>query len=47
MADELAVRVNGLLEELAMNVFWPVRRRLARHLLDLAADEQQGAVRSA
>ena len=42
MAEELAARVHGLLQELAMNTFWPVRRRLARHLLDLAADVQQG-----
>ena len=42
MAEELATRVNGLLEELAHNAFWPVRRRLARHLLDLAADAQEG-----
>ena len=42
MADELASRVDGLLQELAMNAFWPVRRRLGRHLLDLAAGEQQG-----
>ncbi len=42
MADELAARVGGLLQELAMNAFWPVRRRLARHLLDLAVDAQQG-----
>jgi CRP/FNR family transcriptional regulator, cyclic AMP receptor protein len=41
MAEELAERVNGLLEELAMNAFWPVRRRLGRHLLDLAVDEQE------
>ena len=46
MADELAARVDGLLQELAMNTFWPVRRRLGRHLLDLAADEQQGTVLS-
>ena len=44
MAEELAERVNGLLEELAMNAFWPVRRRLGRHLLDLAVDEQKGRV---
>jgi CRP/FNR family cyclic AMP-dependent transcriptional regulator len=44
MADELAVRVDGLLQELAMNAFWPVRRRLARHLLDLATEHQQGEV---
>jgi len=44
MADELGARVNDLLQELAMNAFWPVRRRLGRHLLDLAADEQQGEV---
>ena len=24
------------------NTFWPVRRRLARHLLDLAANAQRG-----
>jgi CRP/FNR family transcriptional regulator, cyclic AMP receptor protein len=42
MAEELATRVNGLLQELARNTFWPVRRRLARHLLDLAANAQQG-----
>jgi CRP/FNR family transcriptional regulator, cyclic AMP receptor protein len=44
MAEEMAERVSGLLEELAMNAFWPVRRRLGRHLLDLAVDEQQGRV---
>jgi CRP/FNR family transcriptional regulator len=42
LADELAARVEGLLQELAMNAFWPVRRRLGRHLLDLAADDQHG-----
>ncbi|QGN34652.1 Crp/Fnr family transcriptional regulator [Microlunatus sp. Gsoil 973] len=42
LADELAARVDSLLQELAMNAFWPVRRRLGRHLLDLAADDQQG-----
>ena len=42
MADELAARVNDLLQELAMNAFWPVRRRLGRHLLDLATDHQEG-----
>jgi len=42
MAEELATRVDGLLEELARNTFWPVRRRLARHLVDLAANAQQG-----
>lgn len=42
MAEELAERIGGLLQELAMNTFWPVRRRLARHLLDLAANAQQG-----
>ena len=44
LADELAARVDGLLQELAMNAFWPVRRRLGRHLLDLAVNEQQGQV---
>jgi CRP/FNR family transcriptional regulator, cyclic AMP receptor protein len=42
MAEELAARVDGLLHELAMNTFWPVRRRLGRHLLDLAVDAQKG-----
>jgi len=42
MAEELSARVDGLLQELARNTFWPVRRRLARHLLDLAADAQRG-----
>lgn len=42
MAEELATRVDGLLHELARNAFWPVRRRLARHLVDLAADSQRG-----
>jgi CRP/FNR family transcriptional regulator len=42
MAEELAERVDGLLYELAMNTFWPVRRRLGRHLLDLAVDAQTG-----
>jgi CRP/FNR family transcriptional regulator len=42
MAEELATRVDGLLQELARNTFWPVRRRLARHLLDLAANAQKG-----
>jgi len=42
MAQELATRVDGLLQELARNTFWPVRRRLARHLLDLAANAQKG-----
>jgi CRP/FNR family transcriptional regulator, cyclic AMP receptor protein len=41
MAEELAARVNDLLDELAMNAFWPVRRRLGRHLLDLAVNEQK------
>jgi CRP/FNR family cyclic AMP-dependent transcriptional regulator len=44
MADELAARVDGLLQELAMNAFWPVRRRLGRHLLDLAVNDQRGEV---
>jgi CRP/FNR family transcriptional regulator len=44
MAEELSARVDGLLQELAMNAFWPVRRRLGRHLLDLAVDDQHGEV---
>ena len=42
LAEELAARVAGLLDEVSMNAFWPVRRRLARHLLDLAVDNQSG-----
>ncbi len=40
LAKELSVRVRGLLDELADNAFLPVRARIARHLLDLAADSQ-------
>lgn len=42
IAEQLAHRVDDLLQEMAINAFWPVRRRLIRHLLDLAADEQDG-----
>lgn len=42
MAEELTRRIHGLLVELARNTFLPVQPRLARHLLDLAADTQVG-----
>ncbi|MGY1712204.1 Crp/Fnr family transcriptional regulator [Geodermatophilus sp. SYSU D00758] len=42
LADELSRRVRGLLDELARNTFFPVRARIARHLLDLATGTQRG-----
>lgn len=42
MTEQLAARVDELLQELAHNTFWPVRRRLARHLMDLAVNAQHG-----
>ena len=43
LAEELNRRVRGLLDELARNAFFPVRARIARHLLDLATNTQRGA----
>jgi CRP/FNR family transcriptional regulator, cyclic AMP receptor protein len=43
LAEELSRRVRGLLDELARNTFFPVRARIARHLLDLASSSQRGA----
>jgi len=42
LAEELSRRVHGLLTELARNTFFPVKARIARHLLDLAAATQHG-----
>lgn len=42
LSEELACRVRGLLDELARNTFFPVRARVARHLLDLATSRQRG-----
>lgn len=39
LAEELGHRVHGLLGELARNTFYPVRARIARHLLDLATSQ--------
>ena len=43
MAVEVTRRLNEVLEGLAGNVFGSVRQRVARQLLDLAADRQRGA----
>jgi CRP-like cAMP-binding protein len=43
LAEELSRRVHGLLAELARNTFFPVRSRIARHLLDLAVGTQRGS----
>ena len=42
LAEELSRRVHGLLTELARNTFFPVKARIARHLLDLAAATHRG-----
>jgi CRP/FNR family transcriptional regulator len=42
LAEELSRRVHGLLTELARNTFFPVKARIARHLLDLATSTQPG-----
>jgi CRP/FNR family transcriptional regulator len=44
LAEEVTRRLYEVLEAFAGNVFGSVRQRVARHLLDLAADRQQGAV---
>jgi CRP/FNR family transcriptional regulator len=43
LAEEVSHRLYDVLDAFAGNVFGTVRQRLARHLLDLAADRQQGA----
>jgi len=42
LAEELSRRVHGLLTELARNTFFPVKARIARHLLDLATATPRG-----
>lgn len=42
MAQEVTRRLYDTLEALAGNTFGSLRQRLARHLLDLAASQQQG-----
>jgi CRP/FNR family transcriptional regulator len=44
LAEEVTRRLYEVLEAFAGNVFGPVRQRVARHLLDLAADRQRGAI---
>jgi CRP-like cAMP-binding protein len=44
LAEEVTRRLYEVLEAFAGNVFGSVRQRVACHLLDLAADRQQGAV---
>lgn len=44
LAEEVTQRLYGVLEGFAGNAFGSVRQRVARHLLDLAAERQQGAV---
>jgi CRP/FNR family transcriptional regulator len=44
LAEEVTRRLYEVLEAFGGNVFGSVRQRVARHLLDLAADRQQGAV---
>jgi CRP/FNR family transcriptional regulator len=43
-AGELARQLQGALDELSEQAFLPVRQRLARHLLALAAPDQAGLV---
>lgn len=43
LAEEVTRRLNEVLDAFAGNVFGSVRQRVARHLLDLAADRQRGA----
>jgi CRP/FNR family transcriptional regulator len=42
LAEELGQRLAGVLEAFAGAAFGSVRQRIARHLLDLAAEQQQG-----
>jgi CRP/FNR family transcriptional regulator len=41
VAEECATRASDAVEELALLTFGSVRQRVARHLLDLAAEQQQ------
>jgi len=40
IAQETSRRLGALLEEVSRQAFWPVRRRIARHLLDVAVFEK-------
>ena len=42
VARELSNRYHDILDELTINTFGDVRQRLARHLIDLAAERQEG-----
>jgi CRP/FNR family transcriptional regulator len=42
VAQETSRRLGGVLEELSRQAFWPVRRRVARHLLDVAVLSETG-----
>jgi CRP/FNR family transcriptional regulator len=44
LAEEVTRRLYDVLEAFSGNVFGSVRQRVARHLLDLAADRQKGTV---
>jgi len=44
LAEEVTRRLYEVLEAFSGNVFGSVRQRVARHLIDLAADRQQGAL---
>jgi CRP/FNR family transcriptional regulator, cyclic AMP receptor protein len=44
LAEEISRRLYEVLEAMSGNVFGSVRQRVARHLLDLAADRPQGGV---
>jgi CRP/FNR family transcriptional regulator len=44
LAEEVSRRLYEVLEGFAGNVFGSVRQRVARHLLDLAAEHQSGAI---
>lgn len=44
LAEEVTRRLYEVLEAFAGNVFGSVRQRVVRHLLDLAADRQKGAL---
>jgi CRP/FNR family transcriptional regulator len=43
LLNETSERVMEFIEELEINSFGSLRQRLVRHLLDIAADQQQGA----
>jgi len=44
IAQEITVRLFEVIETFAGNAFGSVRQRIARHLLDLAAEQQRGSV---